>query len=606
MKPDHVHVFADVPQTAASFDVAGTFKDMSAIELFKAFPQLIQFYAGYCVLWSRGYFVSTVIKIILRSRKMMTDKEHKKLLKQFHKSSDRHILAVETDMPYSDVLKVVALSDKIRKAGNELVGLMRKNYDQLMRTKRYRKLLKLYGSTEDKKKRKHFAGQLNEMQKQYDVTWDFCRTSMIYIGKKYNVDAVFALAKAEDIWRGMEKCLYGNGNILHFSKYGDLPCIRAKQMNRGIPIFVKDNKLQFKLGRTVFGIKINDRFQTDEVNAVLDYLAEPEIVNNKAVQTLVDEAYCIDTYRPCYAILVPKLIRGKYRVYLHITIEGRAKPKYDRFGNSRHKYGKGMIGADIGTQTVAYTSDTEVGLKNLSERGRSIQKSERLERIYYRAMDRSRRATNSLNYNEDGTVKKGRKIWIYSNHYKKLKEKHSELCRINAINRQLAINEDANYLRSLGDVFITEPKNAGKLVKRAKETTVNSKGKINKKKRFGKSIKNRCPSGFQTAVEEKFKTTGGTYIEVPNDYRASQYDHTADDYIKKKLSDRMYHLSDGTLVQRDWYSSFLLYCYDYRTRNIDKDRCISEFEKCHSKEEALIKRIKTNRIKVLNSGIKIA
>ena len=77
-----------------------------------------------------------------------------------------------------------------------------------------------------------------------------------------------------------------------------------------------------------------------------------------------------------------------------------------------------------------------------------------------------------------------------------LKEKHSELCRINAINRQLAINEDANYLRSLGDVFITEPRNAGKLMKRAKETTVNSKGKINKKKRFGKSIKNRCPSGF--------------------------------------------------------------------------------------------------------------
>ena len=54
----------------------------------------------------------------------------------------------------------------------------------------------------------------------------------------------------------------------------------------------------------------------------------------------------------------------------------------------------------------------------------------------------------------------------------------------------------------------------------------------------------------------------GTYIEVLNDYRASQYDHTADDYIKKKLSDRMYHLADGTLVQQDWYSSFLLYCYD--------------------------------------------
>ena len=79
-----------------------------------------------------------------------------------------------------------------------------------MRTKKYRKLLKLYGSTDDKKKHKHLANQLNEMQKQYNVTWDYCRTSMIPIGKKYSVDAVFALAKAEDIWRGIEKCLYGN------------------------------------------------------------------------------------------------------------------------------------------------------------------------------------------------------------------------------------------------------------------------------------------------------------------------------------------------------------------------------------------------------------
>ena len=73
---------------------------------------------------------------------MISDKEYKKLLKQFHKLSDRHILVVETDMPASDVQKVVILSDKIRKAGNELVGLMRKNYDQLMRTKKYRKLIK--------------------------------------------------------------------------------------------------------------------------------------------------------------------------------------------------------------------------------------------------------------------------------------------------------------------------------------------------------------------------------------------------------------------------------------------------------------------------------
>lgn len=158
----------------------------------------------------------------------MSDKEYNTILKQYHKFSDRHILVVETDMPYFDVLKVVVLSDKIRKAGNELVSLMRKNYDQLLRTKRYRKLLFLYGNTEDKDKRKIYANQLNEMQKAHHVTWDYCRTSMIPIGKKYGIGAVFALTKAEDIWRGIEKCLYGNGNSIHFSKYGELPCIRAK------------------------------------------------------------------------------------------------------------------------------------------------------------------------------------------------------------------------------------------------------------------------------------------------------------------------------------------------------------------------------------------
>lgn len=336
----------------------------------------------------------------------------------------------------------------------------------------------------------------------------------------------------------------------------ELSCIRAKQINRGIPMSVKEDNLQFKLGKIMFGIQVKDRFQKDEVDAVLLYLSEKEQIDKKAVERFQKDGYCMDTYRPCYATLVVKRIRGKYRVYVHLTLEGKAKPKYDRYGTLRHSYGTGRIGADIGTQTVAYTSDTEVGLKNLAERGNSIEKSERLERRIYRAMERSRRATNPQNYHADGSIKKGKKTWKYSKHYKKMKAKHTERCRRNAINRQLAIKEDVNHLRSLGDTFITEPKNASKLMKRAKETTKNKKGKIQRKKRFGKSIKNRCPGGFQSMVEKKFKVTGGRYIEVPNYYRASQYDHTVDAYRKKKLSERMYELGDGTLVQRDWYASF--------------------------------------------------
>ena len=257
--PDHIHIFVDCPQTVAPCDIVRTLKSISAIEMFKFFPKVKQFYSPWGILWLRGRFVSTVghisgatiKKYIGGDRKIMTE-EYRKVLKQFHKLSDRHILVAETDMPYSDVVKVVTLSDKIRKAGNELVGLMRKNYDQLLRTKRYRRLLKLYGNARDKDKHRVLAKQLNEMQSEYNVTWDFCRKSMIPIGKKYGIDAVFALTKAEDVWRGIEKCLYGNGKTIHFSKYGELPCIRAKQINRGIPISVKDDKLQFKLGKMIF------------------------------------------------------------------------------------------------------------------------------------------------------------------------------------------------------------------------------------------------------------------------------------------------------------------------------------------------------------------
>ena len=59
---------------------------------------------------------------------------------------------------------------------------------------------------------------MKEMQKQYDVTWDYCRTSIIPIGKKYGIDAVFALTKAEDVFRGIEKCLYSDGETVHFKR----------------------------------------------------------------------------------------------------------------------------------------------------------------------------------------------------------------------------------------------------------------------------------------------------------------------------------------------------------------------------------------------------
>jgi putative transposase len=58
--PDHIHIFVDCPQTVAPCDIARTLKSISAIELFKVYPKLKQFYARCGRLWSDGYFISTV------------------------------------------------------------------------------------------------------------------------------------------------------------------------------------------------------------------------------------------------------------------------------------------------------------------------------------------------------------------------------------------------------------------------------------------------------------------------------------------------------------------------------------------------------------------
>lgn len=58
--PDHIHLFVDCPQTVAPCDIVRTLKSISAIEMFKAYPELKNFYGRCGALWSRGYFISSV------------------------------------------------------------------------------------------------------------------------------------------------------------------------------------------------------------------------------------------------------------------------------------------------------------------------------------------------------------------------------------------------------------------------------------------------------------------------------------------------------------------------------------------------------------------
>ena len=179
----------------------------------------------------------------------MEQLEYNKQLKKHHKISARHVLVLETNLSIQDKGRIFHYSKLERNANNELTHIMSKRLEQLTRTKKYRNLKSLYGKyvKEDlKEKRREIALELNKMQQEYNVTWDYCRTYMIKLSKKYHLDAVFALSIAENVWHGVEKCLYSDGTKLHYLKREDFTCIRAKQIDRGIILSVKDNQLNFK------------------------------------------------------------------------------------------------------------------------------------------------------------------------------------------------------------------------------------------------------------------------------------------------------------------------------------------------------------------------
>ena len=717
--------------------------------------------------------MSTDALMSMNSDEVMSSAD-KQLLKQIHKQSSRHVLKLESTLSAKDICQLFKVSNRIRLAGNELTNKMRKNLNRLTRNKQYRNLLELYGKADNPADKKNYAQQLKQMQENENVTWDFCRKTMQTLQVNYKIDAVLALTKAEAIWKGVETCLYRNGKTIHFTEEGVYPALIAKQINKCIILTAKDGSLQFKYGSMVFGAKINDTFEQEEADAVIHYLTNKSQMDKAAIDCYKDNGSCISTYRPCYVSLVPQIIRGKRRIYIHICIEGTPKVKRNKNGQPRHALGQGVVGEDLGPRSIAVTHKDGVFLENIRCVGKKPEAVQEEIANLQSAIARSLIATNPQNFNDDGTMKSGNIIWKVSNNCKKKISQFKDCCRRKSINIHLGINQLVNYIRSLGDTLIIEENNASALAKRGRSivksnansntscaVALNTNGaqsnaqqqsssiksnsngsnqaqansntsctvglntngaqsnaqqqssaiksnsnssnqaqansntsctvglntngaqsnaqqqsssiksnsngsnqaqansntsctvglntngaqsnaqqqssaiksnsngsnqaqsvitiqsfdkqdfnysltgeyRVKLMKRFGRSIYKYCMGYVWAHAQQKFLNTGGQFIIVPRNYRASQYDHTADTYTKRKLSDRMITLSDGTVVQRDCYSSFLLYCYSFDSKAIDKDKCKAEFARFLKNEQDLIAYIKTHNINVFNSGI---
>ena len=543
-------------------------------------------------------------------------------LNKLHKKSSRHIICLELkDLSLKDKYKIIHYCHKSRKAYNDLIRFYKIQLENLKNSKEYQQLLELYLSLPEDK-RKFIAEKLNKLREAFSLSKELCAKQMIPIAKKHNLNAVLGLTLSEKVWGAIEKCIFSKGKNIHFKNKNYLPSLQAKQFNREIVFKIdKENNLYFKWNDLNLYPLIKDNFQQREINNIIYYLQNSKLIDNIALVEYQNNNKIIDTFRPCYATIIVKIIRNKLRIFINLTIEGKVLSKLDKNGNEKHFLGFGNIGCDIGTQTIAYSTNEEVGLENLAEYGKSIDcRLSKIAKIQQK-MDISRRVTNPQYFNPNGTIKElkenEKRIWIKSKKYKKLEYLLKNFYRKDSINKKLAINKKLNYLRSLGDTFITESKNANRLKAKAKtETTFNEKtGKYNKKRRFGRSIQNRNPGYFQQQAKLKFPN----YIEVPNDYRASQYDISIDEYIKKELSYRYFPLQNGIMVQRDMYSAFLLQNFkkEFEIKFvkkeekiiekivIDKEKCKLNFNNFYQLQNKRINEIKQNKLKILNSGILI-
>ena len=444
---------------------------------------------------------------------------------------------------------------------NSLVNITQKRYKEMIKTKVYRNLISQI--SDDKTKNKDIWEQINDIRKQFGMSeYSFyCDIKQLQHHFSENIDSLTARSIASNVWRAYEKLFYGNGEKIHYKRYDSLNSLEGITNTQGI------------------------RFRNDTI--LWNGLKIPVIIdynNYYENQTLKSEIVCCR--------IVRKFIRTKYKYYVQITFKGNPPIKVDNeTGEVKHYIGEGDVGIDIGTSTIVYSSATDVKILELANK---VQDIENEKRRLLRKMDRSRRATNPDNYNEDGTIKKqgNKKVtWVKSNHYIKYQNELKELYRKQVDVRKYQHECLANEIISLGDNIYVEKMNFSGLAKRSTKTEKNDKGKFKRKKRFGKSIANRAPSMLLEIINRKLSYYGKRLIKIDTvSAKASQYNHFDGTYNKKRLSQR-WNDFNGIKVQRDLYSAFLIMNTADDLKSFDIDKCNERFENFYQLHNLEVERL---------------
>ena len=251
-------------------------------------------------------------------------------------------------------------------------------------------------------------------------------------------------------------------------------------------------------------------------------------------------------HRVKYCRIVRRKFGLKNRFYVQLILEGLS------YKNPDNIIGTEEVGLDIGPSTIAYVGDTTAELKEFCpELKPDWRKKCRLQR----KMDRSKRTMNPDNYNENGTIKKGRKgrkFWQQSNIYKRTRNALANHERKVAAHRNSLHGKLANEIIAVGVKIKTE-----KISYKAWQ------------KMYGKSILMKAPSMIVNKIQRKAENAHGYLHEIPTySTKLSQTCHICTVQVKKPLNQRWHRCCDIE-IQRDLYSAYLAKCVDKTTDVLD-------------------------------------
>lgn len=372
----------------------------------------------------------------------------------------------------------------------------------------------------------------------------------IYKFYKGTYSSQMAQSVAKRLWQSFNRYFYGDGKYISEMKYCD--SFESESNINGI-IFtgntVKIMKKEFEL------VIPNDTYTK-------------ELLKNKIA----------------YVRIVRLIGKTKDRYYAQVVFQGKLPMK-------NRKKSIGNVGIDIGTSTVAVSSNSYVYIDELAKDIKDMKKDyRRLDR----KIERSRRATNPDNYNPDGTIKTEKQLkWYKSKHYKVLARRKRYLTNKIKRCRKLSHEILANEILSKGNVFHIEKMNFKALQKRANNTELNEKGKFKKKKRFGKSLSIHSPSQFISILKRKASYYNYVIDEVDTAIvKASQYNHITKEYKKKELNERICKIGEYE-IQRDLYSAFLL--MNTKDNIIQQELCEKSFNHFVMLHDIEIERLKKQK-----------